>query len=54
MTHRKNRLSRLLRIAATAVVLVLVAGCDGQTDPATALRDFVIDFARSALAAFLL
>jgi hypothetical protein len=54
MTHEKNRPSRLLRIAASAIALVLVAGCDGPTDPATSLRDFVLDFARSALAAFLL
>ncbi len=54
MTHGRNRRSRLLRIAATAVALALVAGCDEQTDPATTLRDFVLDFARSALAAFLL
>lgn len=55
MTHGKKRRARsLLRIAASAITLALVAGCDGQTDPATTIRDFVIDFARSALAAFLL
>lgn len=55
MTQGRKRPSRrLLQIAATAIALTLLAGCDGQTDPATTLRDFVIDFARSALAAFLL
>lgn len=41
-------------IVAMTFALCLVAGCDGQTDPGVAIRDFVVDFARGALAAFLL
>jgi len=43
-----------LRFTALPTALVLLAGCNGQTDPAATVRDFVIDFARSALAAFVL
>lgn len=49
-----RRTPQRFAIVAMTFALCLVAGCDGQTDPGVAIRDFVIDFARSALAAFLL
>jgi len=49
-----RRTQRLLAIVTTTIALGLVTGCDAQTDPAVPIRDFVLDFARSALAAFLL
>jgi hypothetical protein len=41
-------------VVALTIALGLATGCGGQADPALPLRDFAIDFARSALAAFLL
>lgn len=55
MTLQTTRRTQwVFAFAAMTIALGLVAGCDGQTDPGVAIRDFVIDFARSALAAFLL
>jgi len=51
---RKLRIHRLCWLAAAVIVIGLLTGCDGQTDLAATLRVFVTDFARSALAAFLL
>lgn len=45
---------RVLYVAATALSLGVLTGCDAQDGPAAALRDFLTDLARSALAAFLL
>ncbi|TWT45853.1 hypothetical protein RAS1_22880 [Phycisphaerae bacterium RAS1] len=41
-------------IVAMTIAIAFTAGCDAQAEPGVAIRDFVIDFARSALAAFLL
>lgn len=54
MRKRKRRAHRLLGIVWVTILLGWVAGCDGPTDSGAALGDFVIDFARSAWAAFLL
>lgn len=51
---RKPRTCRRCSLATAAIVIGLLTGCDGQTDLAATLREFVTDFARSALAAFLL
>lgn len=50
----RQRTHRLLAIVAMTFVVGLVSGCDGQTDPGVAVRGFLIGFARSALAAYLL
>ncbi len=50
----KPRIHRLRSLAATVMVMGLLTGCDGRTDLGATLREFVADFARSALAAFLL
>jgi hypothetical protein len=54
MNETKRRLHALSRLALIATGLVSLAGCNGPSDPAAAIRDFVLDFARSVLAAFLL
>jgi hypothetical protein len=55
MMHRRERSThRQLVVFSMAISLGSVAGCAEPTGPGAALRDFVIDFARSALAAFLL
>lgn len=54
MRERKRLAYRLLGIVWMAISLGLAAGCDGPADSGAALGDFVIDFARSAWAAFLL
>ncbi|MCC6357386.1 MAG: hypothetical protein IT450_01470 [Phycisphaerales bacterium] len=51
---RKPRIRRQFGLAVAAIVIGLITGCNGQTDLGVTLRDFVTDFARSALAAFLL
>lgn len=54
MKPRRPRIRRSCGFAAAQIVLGMLTGCDGQADPAATLRDFVTDFARSALAALLL
>lgn len=54
MMRPTRRTSRRLWQVAVVTSVALLAGCDGQNDTGATLRDFVIDFARSALAAFLL
>lgn len=49
-----TQMCRSLWILSASAGLALLTGCDGQADLGAALYDFVIDFARSALAAFLL
>lgn len=51
---RRPRICRPYSLAVAVIVIGLLTGCDGQTDLAATIRDFVTDFARSALAAFLL
>ncbi len=54
MDETERRLHALSRLALIATGLVPLAGCHGPSDAAAAIRDFMLDFARSALAAFLL
>ncbi len=55
MMPRTERSSRgLLRIVAITSALALLAGCNGQAEAGATLGDFVLEFARSALAAFFL
>ncbi|MCG3127441.1 MAG: hypothetical protein CHACPFDD_02301 [Phycisphaerae bacterium] len=51
---RKLRIRRPYGSALAVIVIGTLTGCDGQTDFAATLREFVTDFVRSALAAFLL
>lgn len=45
---------RLVGVLAMTIAFGLTAGCDEQASADETLRNFVIDFARQALAAFLL
>lgn len=52
--QRTFRCSHPLAVVVITATLVLITGCDNQTRTGAAISDFVISFARNALAAFLL
>lgn len=61
MTDQRRCCPRAMRWWPFLIVAFCAAGCDGQTDATAALsetaamlRDFLIAFGRSALAAFIL
>lgn len=51
---RTFRWSRPLAVETLAATLMLIAGCDNQSTTEAAVSDFIVSFARNALAAFLL
>lgn len=52
--ERTFRWSRRMAVVTIAATLVLLTGCDNPMTTEAAISDFIVSFARNALAAFLL